>query len=499
MQFSLTRKLFLLALLASAILCMGFATNSQAANVNLSWSPNSDADLAGYNLYYGTASRTYGTRVNVGIVSSYTLTGLNAGTYYFAVTAYDSSGNESGFSNEASLAISSAPDTTAPLVSGVGASSLASSGATISWTTNEASDTQVEYGTTTAYGSSSTLVSSLVTSHSTTLSGLQSSKVYHYRVKSRDAATNLGVSADVTFTTVAAGTGLVAAYGFNEGNGTMVSDGSGNSNTGATSGPTWSTQGKFGGALSFDGVNDYVTIPNSPSLDISGTNLTISFWANIQNGNDGTDDVILAKFYNPTKSVPAYQYGVEFDANGAKTLDFYFGDTSGTQRGPFSMTPSLGIWTYVTFTYDGTAVKGYLDGVQKFSTSATQSIRARGNVLQLGVDAALGQPFSGKVDEVRIYNRALSQAEIQADMTTPVGAAAPRQCDCNTDGVTNALDLQAEVNAILGANTTAGFDINRDGTVNALDLQVLGNVVLGVTTCPEKSRRPVPIHWSLRT
>lgn len=484
MRFSPTKKSLLLALLAPAILCIGFAANSHAANVNLSWSPNTDADLAGYKVYYGTASRTYGTPVNVGIVSAYTLTGLNAGTYYFAVTAYDSSGNESAFSNEASLAISATPDTTAPLVSGVSSSSLTSSAATITWTTNEASDTQVEYGTTTAYGSSSTLVSSLVTNHSTALSGLQSSKVYHYRVKSRDAATNLGMSADFTFTTVAAGTGLVAAYGFNEGNGTAVSDSSGNSNTGVTSGPTWNTQGKFGGALSFDGVNDYVTIPNSASLDISGTNLTISFWANIQNSNDGTDDVIFAKIYNPTKSVPAYQYGIEFDANGARSLDFYFGDTSGSQQGPFSMTPSLGVWTYVAFTYDGTAVKGYLDGVQKFSTSTTQSIQARGNVLQLGADAVLGQPFSGKVDEVRIYDRALSQAEIQADMNAPVGVEEPPQCDCNSDGVINALDLQAEVNAILGANTTARFDINRDGTVNALDLQVLGNVVLGVRTCP---------------
>jgi hypothetical protein len=484
MRFSPTKKSLLLALSAPTILCIGFATNSQAANVNLSWSPSTDADLAGYSVYYGTASRTYGTPVNVGLVSAYTLTGFNAGTYYFAVTAYDSSGNESAFSNEASRTITSTPDTTAPVISGVGASSLASSGATINWTTNEASDSQVEYGTTTAYGSSSTLSTSLVTSHSMVLSGLQASKLYHYRVKSRDAVSNLAVSADFTFTTLAAGSGLVAAYSFNEGSGMTITDSSGNSNSGTTSGPTWTAPGKFGSALSFDGVNDYVTIPNSSWLDISGTNLTISFWTNIQNNNDGIDDVILAKLWAPTNSSPYYQYGIEFDANGAKTLDFFFGDTSGTLRGPFSMTPSLGLWTYVTFTYDGTAVKGYLDGVQKFSTSTTQSIQARGNVLQLGVDAALGQPFSGKVDEVRIYNRALSQAEIQADMNAPVGAAAPPQCDCNTDGVTNALDLQAEVNAILGANTTAGFDINRDGTVNALDLQVLGNVVLGVTTCP---------------
>src|SRR6266850_5823168 len=101
MQFPPKKKSFLLALLVPAILSIGFATNSLAANVNLSWSPNTDTDLAGYKVYYGTTSGTYETPVNVGSVSTYTLTGLNAATYFFAVTAYDASGNESGFSNEA--------------------------------------------------------------------------------------------------------------------------------------------------------------------------------------------------------------------------------------------------------------------------------------------------------------------------------------------------------------------------------------------------------------
>src|SRR5207247_2427977 len=76
-----------------------------------------------------------------------------------------------------------------------------SSSATISWTTDEASDSQVEYGTSTAYGSVTLLNASFVTAHSQALSGLLASTVYHYRVKSRDAAGNLATSADVTYTT----------------------------------------------------------------------------------------------------------------------------------------------------------------------------------------------------------------------------------------------------------------------------------------------------------
>src|SRR5439155_19183205 len=83
------------------------------------------------------------------------------------------------------------------------ASGITSSSATISWTTDETSDSQVEYGTTSAYGSVTALNASFVTAHSQALNGLLASTVYHYRVKSRDAAGNLATTADVTFTTAA--------------------------------------------------------------------------------------------------------------------------------------------------------------------------------------------------------------------------------------------------------------------------------------------------------
>ncbi|TSC71929.1 MAG: fibronectin, type III domain-containing protein, partial [Parcubacteria group bacterium Gr01-1014_38] len=92
-------------------------------------------------------------------------------------------------------------DTTPPVISTVAAGSMTNTTATITWTTNEPSDSQVEYGTTITYGSSTTLNPALVTSHSQVVSGLTANTFYHYRVKSRDAAGNLGVSADFTFTT----------------------------------------------------------------------------------------------------------------------------------------------------------------------------------------------------------------------------------------------------------------------------------------------------------
>jgi RHS repeat-associated protein len=92
-------------------------------------------------------------------------------------------------------------DTTPPVISGVNAGSIGATSANIAWTTNENSDSQVEYGTITAYGQSTTLNPSLVTAHSQGLSGLTAGTLYHYRVKSKDAAGNLRVSGDFTFTT----------------------------------------------------------------------------------------------------------------------------------------------------------------------------------------------------------------------------------------------------------------------------------------------------------
>src|SRR5439155_11274546 len=115
-----------------------------------------------------------------------------------AVTAYNS-GGESAFSSDVGLLVT---DLTPPAISAVAAPVKPPGGATSTWTTSEASDSQVEYGTTTAYGSLTTLNVSLVTSHLVTLSGLVEGRLYHFRLRSRDAAGNLATSGDFTFATL---------------------------------------------------------------------------------------------------------------------------------------------------------------------------------------------------------------------------------------------------------------------------------------------------------
>jgi hypothetical protein len=94
-----------------------FPFNAFGAQLTMAWNPNSEPDVAGYMVYYGTASRNYGSSIDVGKVTSYTLTGLASGqTYYIALTAYDTSDNESGFSNEVSATTQAAETVSTPNV-----------------------------------------------------------------------------------------------------------------------------------------------------------------------------------------------------------------------------------------------------------------------------------------------------------------------------------------------------------------------------------------------
>jgi RHS repeat-associated protein len=115
-------------------------------------------------------------------------------------------------------------DTTAPVISNVAAGGITSSRATITWTTNENSDSQVEYGLDTGYGqlAPATPNPALVTTHSQALSGLTADRDYHYRVRSRDAASNLGVSGPFTFTTGSVVISNVAAGGISTSGATIT-------------------------------------------------------------------------------------------------------------------------------------------------------------------------------------------------------------------------------------------------------------------------------------
>ena len=268
--------------------------------------------------------------------------------------------------------------------------------------------------------------------------------------RARDTSNNttdsLPVTVTVSNTQIA---GLVAAYSFDEGTGTTANDSSGQGNTATlNNGVAWVT-GQHGKAVSFDGVNDYITIPNSASTNISGNALTLSMWINPQPLASG-DSVVIGKFWNTTQSSPYYQYGLEL--GGGNRTDFYVGTTSGPLAALGGTTLPFNQWSYLAITFDGAQVKTYVNGALVNTQALSATITARGNPMNIGADASPAQFNKGMLDDLRIYSRVLTQAQVQADMTTPVGGTIAgltaslnrlpgqrctgerhRECDCRRD------------------------------------------------------------------
>jgi peroxiredoxin len=131
---------------------------------------------------------------------SVNLTDLKPNTeYHFTATSTDACSNQG--ITEGDFVTLAEVSTASLVISGITVSNITDLAATISWTTDQPGTSQVEYGASNSYGSSSTLDEKLATSHSATLSGLQPTTSYHFKVISRDGSGNEAVSQDQTFTT----------------------------------------------------------------------------------------------------------------------------------------------------------------------------------------------------------------------------------------------------------------------------------------------------------
>ena len=107
------RNIFLVAI------CLLFPASALAGHLDLAWDPNSEPDLAGYRIYYGTSSGDYSDWIDVSKATSVRITGLSDDTEYFlALTAYDTSGNQSDFSGEVSAYALPGEDPVSPVSEG---------------------------------------------------------------------------------------------------------------------------------------------------------------------------------------------------------------------------------------------------------------------------------------------------------------------------------------------------------------------------------------------
>src|SRR6185369_11247086 len=86
---------------------------------------------------------------------------------------------------------------------------------------------------------------------------------------------------------------------------------------------------------------------------------------------------------------------------------------------------AVNTWTHLAMTYDGTAIRIFVNGTQVTSTPRTGALQTNNNQLSIAGTTVYGEFFRGRIDDVRVYNRALSVSEIQTDMATPVGGTPP--------------------------------------------------------------------------
>ena len=196
------------------------------------------------------------------------------------------------------------------------------------------------------------------------------------------------------------GTGnLVASYSFEN----NTQDGSGNGLNGTIMGNPAFVGGIAGMALSFDGVNDYVDCGNNAAFDIT-EQITLSAWVNPNDAGSGQHKPYVGKGDNA--------YAIKH-AN-SNTIEFFIYD-GGWYVAQVKVDDSFnGEWHHVAGTYDGSELKTYVDGILGATAAHVGLIEVQTHNLTIGTNSQeSGRFYDGAIDEVNIYNRALSNAEIR--------------------------------------------------------------------------------------
>jgi len=222
---------------------------------------------------------------------------------------------------------------------------------------------------------------------------------------------------------------LIGWWWFDEGAGTVAGDSSRNGNNGTLMGPTWAP-GVFGSALKFDGVDDYVSVPHNANLDVSNE-VTVAVWINPQRYNAPNGEAwqgIIGK-QEGQRSYNLYTeatHALHFSTAGVGTLS--------------NATLPLNEWVHVC----AMVVKGthaYFINGEAAGTSGSGIVLPgaadTANVVIGRTNEGVNRSFLGMIDDVRVYNRSLTQAEVQEIMTGSdmvTGAAtSPTPADAATD------------------------------------------------------------------
>jgi prepilin-type N-terminal cleavage/methylation domain-containing protein len=187
--------------------------------------------------------------------------------------------------------------------------------------------------------------------------------------------------------------------------GNIVLDGSGYGNHGTVNGATLvAGMEQLGNALSFDGVNDYVGIINESNFDMT-TNLTLEAWINIDGGATVNSGII--------EKYEAYQIMFQNSANKIFYRRSIVGDLYPTWQESNTVI-SRGQWHHLVMTYDATQLKLYINGSIDKITNLSGSLNNSVYPVRIGYSYTTPSYAKGIIDEVRIYNQALTTAQIKS-------------------------------------------------------------------------------------
>jgi fibronectin type 3 domain-containing protein len=382
----------------------------------LGWGAATDnVGVVRYSVHRATTSGftpSTGNRIAQPTGTTYTDT-ASPGVYFYKVVAEDAAGNIGTASNESSATIttdSQAPTAPTGLSAGVAGSTVS-----LNWTASTDNVGVVRYNlhrsTTSGFAPSTANRIAQPAGTSFTDAGVGTG-TYYYKVTAEDAAGNVsGASGQASVVvSVIAPSGLVGAYGFDEGSGTTTADQSGNGNGGALSNTLWAAGGKYGAALSFNGTNARVDVPDSASLHLT-SGMTLEAWVKPNALNDWHTVVLKERTGYYAEALYA-----NTDSQRPSGHVFTSGDHDlrGTSKLP------VGAWSHLAATYNGSTLALYVNGTQVASAAATGSIASNTGPLRIGGNAIWGEYFNGLIDEVRVYNRALTPTEIQGDMDRSV-------------------------------------------------------------------------------
>lgn len=337
-----------------------------------------------------------------------------ATTYFWRVSAVNAGGTTAASNNDFSFTtLLSAP-------SGLGATAASISQINLSWTDNSSNEDgfriERKKGAGGTYAEITT-VGAGVTGYSDT--NLGAGTQYYYRVRAYRGSINSGYSAEANATTTEVTSGRQAHWKFDENTGTSTADASGNANNGTlTNGPTW-VAGRIGSAIDFDAVDDVVAAGSGASLDNLAA-ITITAWIRADSIGEGGNPGRIVHKGTGTSATNGWQ----FVTQGSNTIAFAVdhATTDLNRVGPANAI-TFGAWRHVAVTWTGSAtatdVKLYVDGVEVSSyATSTNGSGARSSDASssafIGNDNTGVRTFDGAIDDVRIYNRVITNAELQA-------------------------------------------------------------------------------------